>query len=103
MTLVCETPSFKYTDREDRWEGDIFCPLLMRHGPPPRGAKWYGEARRLHLTDAEAKQWSNKIVADCETAVNSSSLLTHYKQGFRNMLARKIKNDFIRWCRDNQR
>ena len=96
-------PSFRYTQYEDNWTGLIFCPLLMRHGSPPKGVKWYGEMKRLHLTTSEAKQWSNEIVRDCEEALEESDLLSHYKPNFRKMLARKIKNDFIRWCRDERK
>ncbi len=101
MTIVAEVASFKYTSKEENWEGDIFCPLLMRHGPPPKGVKWYGSENRPRFTDVEAKKWVGYIVADCERALNDSNLLSHYKQNYRNMLARKIKNLFVNWCKEN--
>lgn len=97
------TPSFKYVSDKDRWEGEIFCPLLMRHGPPPKGVKWYGKKQRVHFTDPDSFGWNDKIAEDCIAAVESTTILSHYKPLWRERHALNIKNRFIRWCRDGQR
>lgn len=96
-------PSFKYVSDKERWPGEIFCPLLMRHGPPPPGVKWYGKAKRLHLTNLEAKEWEANIRADCTKAVGDATVISHYKPEWRRKHALNIKNLFIRWCRDERR
>lgn len=101
MSLRCEVSSFKYTDRRENWETEIFLPLLMRHGGPPKGVKYYGKQKRLHLTSPEAKSWSHHIAADCNKAVQDSVIVSHYKPHWKSTRALHLKNLFIRWCRDN--
>lgn len=93
-------PSFKWSSHEDDWDGMIFAPLLMRHGPPPKGVKWYGNDNRPRFTSMEARKWQQAVSDDCRAAVEAATPLTHYKPMWRERHALNIKNRFIRWCRD---
>lgn len=95
------TPSFRYSDKYENWE-QAFVALLLRHGPVPKGIKWYGEMRRLHVRDKEAGKWIDVIVDDCRAAIETSGLLSHFTPLYRDKKARHMKNQFLRWCRDGR-
>ncbi len=100
MALAQVIPSFKYTRKRSEWPGAIFTPLLMRHGRPPSGVKWYGEQHRLYIRSKEAQDWEQAIIRDCEAALDCP-LMSHYADTFRERQARHVKNKFIEWCREN--
>ena len=102
VTLVCKVPSFKYTRVKEDWPAAIFTPLLMRHGTPPEGIKFYGQQQRLHVRGADARKWMDKIAADCKKAVEDASCLSHYKPYWRENHALHIKNEFIEWIKENR-
>ena len=93
-------PYFRFTSDTEKWESETFPWLLMVIGPPPKGIKWYGKPKRLHVQSPEARQWIEKIVEVCRRSIETSGFMSHYREGYRMMYARKMKNDFVRWCRD---
>lgn len=83
------------------------CSLLLRHGPPPSGVKWYGteaseERKRMHIMTKEARDYVDNIIVDCRMALEESGLMSHFSERYRAMYARKMKNDFLRWCHERR-
>lgn len=103
MTLVCTTPCFKFSTNEEDWPEYAFVALLMRHGKPPKGFKWYGKKERLHVTDAEAKEYAEKLVADIRGAIDQSRFLSHYSDRYVQIYALNMKNKYMRWWREYSR
>jgi hypothetical protein len=93
-------PSFRFTSDESRWEDEIFPCLLMRHGPPPRGVKFYGTQGRIYFSDRASRLWVGDIIADCQLAIQGTGFMSHCTDISRERKARQIKNRFIEWLRD---
>ncbi len=96
--------SFVWTRRKEEWQGTIFTPLLLRHGPPPPGVKWYGKQnpeQRVHLTDHEARQYVKEVVDDIYLAICNANSMSHYHEMYLLKLAKHVKNHFLKWCREN--
>ena len=74
--------------------------LLMIVGAPPSGIKFYGKDQRLYVKGMEASQWVTKVEALCLRGIDVSGFMSHYRPNYRLMLAKNMKNHFVRWCRD---
>lgn len=98
-----QTPSFKFTRKEEEWPEYAWPALLMRHGRPPSGVKFYGTHERLHAIDKEAMKYVDDIVDDCRASIEHSGFMSHYTERYRIMLSKKMKNLFLRWWHDFSR
>lgn len=103
MTLICTIPSFKFTRLEEEWPEYAWPALLMRHGPPPEGIKWYGKGERMHVTDAEARKYVDKVVADIRCSIDESGFMSHYSDRYVEMMSLNMKNKYMRWWREFSR
>ena len=91
------TPSTKWTRDCAERKAVVFPSLLMRHGAPPAGVKFYGEAERMRLTSAEARSYVNKIIDDIFASMVQAGYLDHTTVNYRKMMARSVKNKYLRW------
>ena len=92
------TPSFQFTRNDKEWEDTAFPALLMRHGAPPAGVKWYGKQERMTLTTGEARSYVNGVINDIHAAILKHGVMCVYSSNYQKMMSRAMKNKFMRWC-----
>jgi hypothetical protein len=94
-----DRPSFKYSHDPEKW-GDFWPILLMVHGPPPPGIKYYGKDSYPRYTTKEAREWMRDIVDDCRMAIEESGYMSHWQERSRDVRSRMMKNKFLEWIED---
>ena len=92
--------TFHYTSKKDEWPGAIFAPLLMRHGPPPRGVKFYGKGDTMHIRTPEAQRYITRLIQDIQRCIWDDSSVSHFAENWKMTHARHIKNRYLRWIYD---